>query len=114
MGALSIKLLPEALRSLAFGSISGTYMGVGTPLSNPSRLIIFQNFTDANVIVSFDGITDHLPVAASGFVLFDVTANKTVSQGFYIAEGTRFYIKQESGAATSGNFYISTFYGIDS
>ncbi len=114
MGALAIKLLPEAVRSLAFGSISGTYMGVGTPLSNPSRLILFQNFTDEAVMVSFDGITDHMPVAANGFVLLDITANKTVSQGFYIAEGTRFYIKQESSAPSSGNFYISTFYGIDS
>lgn len=114
MGVLAIKLLPEALRSLAFGSVSGTYAGVGTPLSNPSRMILFQNFMDEAVIVSFDGITDHVPVAGSGFVLMDVTANKTVSQGFYIAEGTRFYIKQESSAPTSGNFYITSFYGIDS
>jgi hypothetical protein len=114
MGALAIKLLPEALRSLAFGSISGTYAGVGTPLANPSRLIMFQNTTDALLIVSFDGITDHLPVPANGFVLLDVTANKTVSQGFYIAEGTRFYVKEQSAPPSSGNFYISSFYGIDS
>lgn len=112
MGALAIKLLPEAVRSIAFGSIGGGYMGVGTPLTNPSRLIIFQNFTDGDVMVSFDGITDHLPVAANGFVLLDVTANKTVSQGFYIAEGTRFYVK-EITAPSTGSFYISSFYGID-
>ncbi len=64
-------------------------------------------------MVSFDGITDHLPVAADGFVLLDITANKTVSQGFYIAEGTRFYVK-EIGNPTSGSIYISSFYGIDS
>jgi hypothetical protein len=113
MGVLSIKLLPEAVRSLAFGSISGTYAGVGTPLSNPSRIILIQNLTDALVMISFDGITDHLPVAADGFVLLDVTANKTVSQGFYIAEGTRFYVK-EIGTPTTGSVYISSFYGIDS
>src|SRR5580693_3069605 len=112
MSALSIKLLPEPVRSLAFGSISGAYMGVGTPLSNPSRLIIFQNFTDSALMVSFDGITDHLPVAANGFVLLDVTANKSATQGFYIAEGTRFYVK-EIGVPSLGTFYISSFYGID-
>jgi hypothetical protein len=112
MGALAIKLLPEAVRSIASGSIGVGYMGVGTPLANPSRLIMFQNYTDAALMVSFDGITDHLPVAASGFALLDVTANKTVSQGFYIAEGTRFYVK-EIGAPTTGSFYISTFYGVD-
>lgn len=113
MGSLAIKVLPEAVRSLAFGSISGTYAGVGNPLSNPSRIILFQNMTDSLLMVSFDGITDHLPIASQGFVLLDVTANKTVSQGFYIAEGTRFYVKQVV-APTSGTFYITTFYGIDS
>jgi hypothetical protein len=113
MGALSIKLLPEAVRSLAFGSISGTYAGIGTPLSNPSRIILIQNYTDEALMVSFDGITDHLPIAADGFVLLDVTANKTVLQGFYIAEGTRFYVK-EIGTPTTGSIYISSFYGIDS
>lgn len=112
MGALAIKLLPEAVRSLAFGSISAAYMGIGIPLTNPSRIIMIQNFTDADLMVSFDGITDHLPVAASGFVLLDVTANKTVTQGFYIAEGTRFYVK-EIGTPTSGSIYVSSFYGID-
>lgn len=114
MGALAIKVLPEAVRTLGFGSISGAYMGVGTPLENPSRIILIQNFADEAVMVSFDGLTDHLPVAASGFVLLDITANKTVTQGFYIAEGTRFYVKELDTTPTSGSVYISSFYGIDS
>ena len=113
MGALSIKLLPEAVRSLAFGSISGTYAGVGNPLSNPSRILLIQNYTDALLMFSFDGISDHIPVAPNGFVLLDITANKTVSQGFYIAEGTRMYVK-EIDTPTSGSVYVSSFYGIDS
>ena len=113
MGALSIKILPEAVRSLAFGSISAAYMGIGTPLSNPSRIFLIQNLTDALLMFSFDGITDHIPVAANGFVLLDITANKTVSQGFYIAEGTRIYVK-EVDTPTSGSVYVSSFYGIDS
>ena len=111
MSAFSIKILPEPVRSLAYTSISGTYMGVGAPLADPSRLIIFQNYTDATLMVSFDGITDHLPVAANGFVLFDITANGTTTAGFYIAEGTRFYVK-EVGTPSTGSFYISTFYGV--
>lgn len=112
MGVLAIKLLPEAVRSIAAASIGVGYMGVGTPLTNPSRLILFQNYTDAALMISFDGITDHVPIAANGFVLLDITANKTVNQGFYIAEGTRFYVK-EIGAPTTGSFYVSSFYGID-
>lgn len=113
MGAIAIRVLPEAVRTLDFSAISGTYMGVGIPLSNPSRIVLFQNFTDQAVMISFDGITDHLPVPAEGFVLLDITANKTVSQGFAVAQGTRFYAKQLTDAPTVGSFYISSFYGID-
>lgn len=114
MGALAIKVLPEAVRTLDFSSISAAYMGVGIPLNNPSRIILIQNFCDQAVMLSFDGITDHVPVAADGFVLLDITANKTVDQGFYIAEGTRFYVKELSSTPSSGAVYISSFYGINS
>lgn len=113
MGALSIKLLPEEVRTLPAASISGTYAAIGTPLANPSRILMIQNLTDETLMFSFDGITDHIPVPDNGFILLDVTANKTVSQGFYIAEGTRFYVK-EIGNPTTGSVYISSFYGIDS
>ncbi len=111
MEAISIRVLPEAVRSLAFGGISGAYAAVGTALANPARMIIFQNFTDGNLMISFDGVTDHLPVAANGFVLLDVTSNKTGAvQGFYISQGTTFWTKQIS-APTLGSLYITSFYG---
>lgn len=110
MEALSIRLLPEPVRTLAFGGISGAYATVGTPLAHAARIIIFQNFTDGDLMLSFDGINDHLPIANKGFVLLDVTSNKTVVQGFNIAQGTQFYVKQIS-APTLGSFYISDFYG---
>jgi hypothetical protein len=113
MGAFSIKLLPEVVRSLAFGSISGTYMGVGSALDNPARIVLFQNYTDQTVMFSFNGVDDHFPIASMGFVLLDVTANKTISQGFYIGEGTRFYVRDIGTATTSGDVYISVFYGFD-
>lgn len=110
MEAISIRMLPEPVQSIGFGSISGSYAVVGTNI-NPSRIIIFDNQTDGNMMISFDGVTDHLPVAANGFVLLDITANKTGAvQGFYIAANTTFYVKQIS-APTTGNFYISSFYG---
>jgi hypothetical protein len=113
MGVLSIKLLPEPIRSLAFGSISGTYAGIGSELANPARIILFQNYTDQTVMFSFNGIDDHFPIASNGFVLLDITANKTNTQGFYIAEGTRFYVRDIGSATTSGDVYISVFYGMD-
>ena len=113
MGAQAIRLLFEPVQSLAFGSISGTYMGIGIPLANPARMIFVQNLTDATLMFSIDGISDHFPLPSEGFLLMDVTSNKTSTQGFYISEGTRFYVK-EIGTPSTGSVYLSVMYGIDS
>lgn len=109
--SFSVRILPETVRSLAFGSISGTYAGLGTAMSRPIRLIVLQNFTDVSVMISFDGVNDHLPLAALGYIILDITANKTREDGFFLAEGQRLYVKQLSGAPGSGSVYLTTFYG---
>lgn len=112
MGALAIRLMPEPVRSLAFGSIGAGYMGIGSPLANAARIVFIQNLTDETLMFSLNGIDDHFPLFAESFLLLDVTANKTVPQGFYIAEGTRFYVK-EVGTPSSGSVYVTVFYGIE-
>jgi hypothetical protein len=104
--------MPEPVRSLAFGSISAAYMPIGTSFANPVRIFFIQNLTDALLMFSFNGIDDNFPLPPSSFLLLDVTANRTVSQGFYIAEGTFIYVK-EIGTPTLGSVYVSVFYGID-
>lgn len=107
----AIRLYPETLRSLAFGSISGTYAGIGSAFLQPSRILYVLNNTDVLLTFSFDGVNDHFVLPSSGFLLLDVTANKTNTGGaFSIAEGQRIYVK---GAPTSGSAYVSTFYGIN-
>lgn len=110
--SLAIRLAPEAARSLAFGSIGAAYMGVGTAFTEPIRLMILQNFTDASVWISFDGVNDHIPLTTLGYVVLDITANKTTGQGWFIAEGTRIYTKR-LGTPTSGSVYVSTFFGAE-
>jgi hypothetical protein len=112
MGAQAIRVMFEPVRSLDFGSISGTYMSIGSALANPARLILVQNGTDASLMYSTDGIDDHFQLPAGGFLLLDITANKTVSQGFYIAEGTTFYVK-EIGTPSMGTVYVTVVYGVD-
>ena len=105
-----IRLGVDPVRELAFGSISSSYMGVGSAFDKPIRLIVFQNFTDAGLMFSFDGINDHLPLPSNGYVVLDVTANKTRGEGYYIAEGTRIYVK-EIGTPSSNSVYVTAFYG---
>ncbi len=102
----------EALRSLAFGSISGSYAALGTKLLNPARIIKIVNTTDADVLISVDGTADHDIVPAGGFFLYDLTTNHAGNlQGFYFPQGTQFYVKQVS-APTSGSVYLTVVYGL--
>lgn len=110
MSMLAIRLKPEPARSLAFGSIGAAYMGVGTALSRPVRILFIQNLTNGSLWFSLDGIDDHFPLQASGFVLLDIASNKTLSQGLFLAEGERLYVK-ELQTPTSGAVYFTTFYG---
>jgi hypothetical protein len=101
----------EPLRSLAFGSISGTYAAIGTPTDFPTRLICFTNNTDGDLLFSRDGSTDELFIAAGSFKLFDISTNhRPVNQDdFVFSIGTQWYVKQ-STAPTEGSVYIEVMY----
>lgn len=110
--SLAIRLRAETARSLAFGSISGTYAGIGAAMTKPVRIFLLQNLTDATLWFSFDGVADTVPLPSNGFILLDVTSNKTLPQGFFLAEGDRIYVKT-LGTPTSGAVYLTTFYGAE-
>lgn len=110
--ALAIRLQFEPVRSLVYTSIGSGYMGIGTSISNPARQFFIQNLTDVTLMFSFDGINDHFPLPANGFFLDDVCSNKTQQGGFYLAEGTRLYVK-EIGTPSTGSVYFTVAYGSD-
>jgi hypothetical protein len=107
----------DTLRSLAFGSISGTYAAVGSPLTVEPRIICFSNSTQGDMIISVDNTNSsgNLFVAAGGFKLFDFTANLVSGKddNFVLPIGTQFYVKQIT-APVSGAFYIDIVYGTPS
>jgi len=107
---LSIRLRAETCRSLAFGSIIVGYTAVGTAMSNPVRMFLLQNLTNATVWFSLDGVNNHFPLGATSYVLLDIAANKTQDTGFFLAEGDRLYVKR-LGTPTSGSVYLTVFYG---
>ena len=101
----------DVLRTLAFGSVSGSYTAVGGPFAFQARIICFTNTTNADVIFSMDGATDQLIVPAGSFKLFDVTMNhRPVNMDdFTFAIGTQWYVKGVA-ATTSGAVYIEVVY----
>lgn len=113
--SLAIRLMPEVVRSADFSVIGNVYMGLGTAMTRPIRMFLLQNMTNANMMFSFDGVNDHLPLPKLGYLVLDITANKNLSQGYYLAEGTRVYVKKLTPAdvPTLGKVYLTTFYGDD-
>jgi hypothetical protein len=111
MAGQEIRIMLEPVRHLDFGTISGTYMGVGTPISNAARQFFIQNLTDETLMFSFDGVNDHFPLPSEGFLLDDITSNKTSLQGFYLTEGTRLYVRELDTPPGTGSVYFTVFYG---
>jgi hypothetical protein len=108
----SIRALFNPVKSIASGSVSNIYSMIGTPFERPVRVIILQNYTNGPVMFSFDGVDDHVPLAASGYMIIDVTGNRTnTGDGWYIGEGTTVYVKYLTGAVSGGSVFVSSIYG---
>lgn len=111
MATQAIRLRAEPLRSMAAADISDSFAALGDPLANPARIIHLQNATDQDIIWSMDGENDHGFLAGGGFILLDVTANKSLDQGEFISAGTQFYIAYPDTEPSVGGVYLSVFYG---
>lgn len=96
----------ETLRTLGFGSISGTYANVGAITVHPWRIFYVTNTTDADMIFSTNGgVTDHFVVPAGQSLSMDGSANG-LGNNAYIPQGTQFAVKQVS-APSKGSVYIA-------
>jgi hypothetical protein len=109
-GVLQVRA--ETLRSLANGSISGSFAAIGSALANPCRILVLTNDTDADMIFSLDGTNNHFYLASGAFKLFDFTSNRRFNDEiFALAAGITIYVKQVA-APSSGSVYVETIYGI--
>lgn len=114
--SLAVRLQVEPVRYLAAATIAaagGAFVGIGTAMTNPIRMFMLQNLTDAAVMFSLDGINSNFPLPANGYMLLDITSNKTLTTGFFLAEGQRVYASTLSTPPTTGFVYLSVFYGAD-
>lgn len=100
----------DEIRSLAFGSISGTYAKLGTANLHLGRILKILNNTDADIFISFDGTTDNDFIPSKAFCLYDLTANLFPGTEYVLERGTQMWVKQ-STAPTSGSVYATIVYG---
>lgn len=113
MANQSIRLAVEPLRGLLYSSLSTSFIPIGSALSNPTQIYTLENFTDVDLVWSWNGTDINGILGANGgsFVL-DITTNKGGSQeGLYIPKGLITYIAYiPSSAPTSGSVYLTVFY----
>lgn len=102
----------DSLRSIAFGSISGSYAAVGSAIAHNWRIFKITNNTDGDMFISFDGTTDNLFVPMASFTLYDLSTNApplSEVDNLVLGVGTQFYVKQSS-APTRGSLYVEGIY----
>ena len=99
----------DALRSLPAGSIVAGYTPIGTPFGHVGRMLLVSNFTNADLMVSFDGVIDHFPLKTNSDVIFDLTTNQFGTQGFFLSVGTQMNVKL-IGVATTCSIYVTLLY----
>ena len=106
----SLILRADPVRTLAAGSITASYVAVGTQFQFIARQMLVQNLTDATLMFSFDGVNDHFPLLSDSYIILDVTTNKVTNDGYFIDQTTIMSVKR-IGTPTTGSVYISVFYG---
>jgi hypothetical protein len=99
-------LFPEPIYRLDFTEISSTYTMIAQ-IQHPSVIFLLQNLSDAVVTFSFDGINDHIDLPQNGFLLLDVSANKSLARPVNFQQGQAIYVK---GAPTDGKVNLTSFY----
>lgn len=103
----------DSLRSVAFGSITGSYIVLGAALAHAWRIFKITNNTDADMLISFDGSTDNLFVPAGSFTLYDLSTNApplSEVDNLVLGLQTQFYVKRNGVAPTTGSIYLEGIY----
>jgi hypothetical protein len=80
---------------------------VASPITNPSRVLIFVNESGNTVFISWDGTNDHVVLLAGASFIFDEQSNSVSNSDYNTAARTQFYVR---GTAGAGNVWLSTFY----
>ncbi|MBK7380688.1 MAG: hypothetical protein IPJ03_17155 [Ignavibacteriales bacterium] len=108
--SVSVRLKCDPQREIAYGDIDVAYMGVGSSLQHPARIIYIYNGTNTILQFSYDGLDDHFVLPTQGLKTLDIASNRSTEMGIFLPAGERLYVKQAAGAPTSGSVYFTVYY----
>lgn len=99
----------EPIRSLDSSTLTGSYLPIGTPLADASRILKIVNTSNVTVTISTDGVNDMDIIPSGSFVLYDAGTNRgNAAPCMTFAKGEQFYAKGSVGA---GLIYVVSLYG---
>lgn len=98
MSNTGARLKPEAIREVAFGSITASFVQMGSTFAGPLRLLFLGNDSNEDLYFSVNGVDDHFKVKANSFRLIDLKTNDS-----FIDAGQAVSVRGISGSLpTSG------------
>ena len=107
--AQSIRLAAIEVQAVAYSDLTDSFVAMGAAMPEPIRILKVNNTTDSDIYISFDGVTAHDVIVASTAMVIDVTTNKSIEQGMFLATGTIVYVEYVS-SPTYGTVYLSAYY----
>jgi hypothetical protein len=118
MAQIAIRAGMEVVREVTHVTIHANpllWHQVGTPLLHDAKMLIFNNFTDADLMISDINLNGYgkIPIAASSYIILDISSNKNdIGKSLTVAKGTRYFVQAIAPEDPSvGSFYISVIYG---
>ena len=98
-------------RSTAFAAITNAYVIVGSTFANQVKQIKIVNDTNANMDISYNGVTDQDIVLANSAFVYDYDSNKSdQAKSFEQAVGAGVYIKYQTVPTAGSSVYVVVIY----
>lgn len=105
MSNTGARIKPEAIREVAFGDITGSFVAMGSEFLGPIRIIYVANDTDQDVYLSDNTTTAKWRVKSNSFRLLDLKTND-----IFFNEGQSIYLSAVSALPTSGLVWVEAAY----
>ena len=83
----------DKIREFMGQRITSAYQAVGDPFEYPIRIITITNGTDQPVYFSTNNVDQQLRFSPGSHRVFDLTANRSRHEGFFMPAGVQFYVK---------------------
>ena len=97
----------NTLQSLAYSSITTSYVAVGSQTTNPVRIFKITNNTNGDMFCTFDPTRNQMFVPANSFVLYDIEANSASNEQLKAPGYSQLWVKYSS-EPSSGSVYFES------